>query len=210
MFHDNKGHLGIEKTYNAISEICHWKNVYSYISNHIKSCPKCQHCGYLKKNWWCAPPYTNVAPWYHVGIYLKSKSGNSYILSLVDYFTKWPEAFAIPDKKAETITSSLFTNFLTMGFPAIYSSDQGREFLNSVMSSLIENTNAVLRISTAYHLQTNGLVERFNQTIQQMILKICSEDQNDWDIFLPLIVIFISNNGPYLKCYIFKTKYLMY
>jgi hypothetical protein len=35
----------------------------------------------------------------------KSKSGNSYILSLVDYFTKWPEAIAIPDKKAETIAS---------------------------------------------------------------------------------------------------------
>jgi transposase InsO family protein len=53
------------------------------------------------------------------------------------------------------------------------------------MSSLIEKTNAVHRISTAYHPQTNGLVERFNQTIQQMILKICNEDQNDWDIFLP-------------------------
>ena len=59
----------------------------------------------------------------------KSKSGNSNILSLVDYFTKWP--------------------------------DQGREFVNSVMSSLIEKTNAVHRISTAYHPQTNGLVERF-------------------------------------------------
>jgi hypothetical protein len=41
-----------------------------------------------------------------------------------------------------------------MGFPAIYSSDQGREFVNSVMSSLIEKTNAVHRISTAYHPQT--------------------------------------------------------
>jgi hypothetical protein len=60
------------------------------------------------------------APWYHVGIDLvkmpKSKNGNSYILSLVDYFTKWP--------------------------------DQGRGFVNSVMSSLIEKTNAVHRIST--------------------------------------------------------------
>jgi hypothetical protein len=134
-------------------------------------------------------PIPIVAPWYHVGIDLvkmpKSKSGNSYILSLVDYFTKWPEAIAIPDKKAETIASSLYKIFLTMGFPAIYSSDQGREFVNSVMSSLIEKTNAVHRISTAYHPQTNGLVERFNQTIQQMILKICNEDQNDWDIFLP-------------------------
>ena len=73
----------------------------------------------------------------------KSKSGNSNILSLVDYFTKWPEAIAIPDKKAETIASSLYNFLLTMGFPAIYSSDQGREFVNSVMSSLIEKTNAV-------------------------------------------------------------------
>ena len=84
-------------------------------------------------------PIPIVAPWYHVGIDLvkmtKSKNGNSYILSLVDYFTKWP--------------------------------DQGREFANSVMSSLIEKTNAVHRISTAYHPQTNGL------------------NQNDWDIFLP-------------------------
>ena len=91
----------------------------------------------------------------------KSKSGNSYILSLVDYFKKWPEAVAIPDKKVETIASSLYTFFLTMGFPAIYSSDQGREVVNSVMLSLIETTNAVHRISTAYHPQANGLVERF-------------------------------------------------
>jgi hypothetical protein len=61
------------------------------------------------------------------------------------------------------LASSLYKIFLTMGFPAIYSSDQGREFVNSVMSSLIEKTNAVHRISTAYHPQTNGLVERFNQ-----------------------------------------------
>jgi hypothetical protein len=47
------------------------------------------------------------------------------------------------------------------GKKIFYSSDQGREFVNSVMSSLIEKTNAVHRISTAYHPQTNSLVERF-------------------------------------------------
>jgi transposase InsO family protein len=60
-----------------------------------------------------------------------------------------------------SIICSLYKFFLTMGLPAIYGSDQGREFVNSVMSSLIEKTNAVHRISTAYHPQTNGLVERF-------------------------------------------------
>jgi len=65
-------------------------------------------------------PIPIVAPWYHVGIDLvkmpKSKSGNSYILSLVDYFTKWPEAIAIPDKKAETIASSFSKIFSQWAF----------------------------------------------------------------------------------------------
>jgi hypothetical protein len=56
---------GIEKTYNAISEIYYWKNVYSDVSNHIKSCPKCQHCGYLKKTDDVLHPIPIVAPWYH-------------------------------------------------------------------------------------------------------------------------------------------------
>jgi transposase InsO family protein len=72
------------------------------------------------------------------------------------------------------------------------------------VSSLIEKTNAVHRISTAYHPQTNGLVERFNQTIQQMILKICNEDQNDWDIFLPECYFHIEQGKPIVRKFLSK------
>ena len=53
--------------------------------------------------------------------------------------------------------------------------------MNDVISCLTEKTKAAHRISTAYHPQTNGLVERFNKTVQSIILTTCSEQQDDWD-----------------------------
>lgn len=43
----------------------------------------------------------------------KTGSGNQYILIAQDYFTKWPEAFAIPDQQAETVAEILVTQFFT-------------------------------------------------------------------------------------------------
>ena len=110
-----------------------------------------------------------------------SKSGNNYLLTVMDYFTEWPHAVLIPNKSAKTVATALYNIFLVMGFPAIYSSDQGREFVNDVISCLTEKTKAAHIISSANHPLTNGLVERFNKTIQSMILKTCSEQQDDWD-----------------------------
>ena len=53
--------------------------------------------------------------------------------------------------------------------------------MNDVISCLTEKTKAAHRISTAYHPQTNGLVERFNKTVQSIIITTCSEQQDDWD-----------------------------
>lgn len=59
----------------------------------------------------------------------KTGSGNQYILIAQDYFTKWPEAFAIPDQQAETVAEILVTQFFTrFGVPIELHSDQGRNF----------------------------------------------------------------------------------
>ena len=75
-------------------------------------------------------PIPIVRSWHHMGIDLfimpQSNQGSNYILTVVDYFAKWPEATALPDKSARTVSSALCKIFLHMGFPAVVSSDQGR------------------------------------------------------------------------------------
>ena len=63
-------------------------------------------------------------------------------------------------------------------------SDQGREFVNKLSEHLYHLTNTHHRISTAYHPQTNGLVERFNQTLQRALLKLVRKEQDNWDDYL--------------------------
>jgi transposase InsO family protein len=70
-----------------------------------------------------------------------------------------------------------------MGFPAVVSSDQGREFVNGVLDTLQQKSKTEQRVSSAYHPEINGLVERFNQTLQNMLAKVCP-DENDWDLYL--------------------------
>ena len=60
-------------------------------------------------------------------------------------------------------------------------SDQGREFVNQVSKDLFSITNTEHRISSAYHPQTNGLSERFNQTLQRALMKLVNNSQNNWD-----------------------------
>ena len=60
-------------------------------------------------------------------------------------------------------------------------SDQGREFVNEVQEELFRLTGTEHCVTSAYHPQSNGLTERFNQTLQTALIKLVNESQNDWD-----------------------------
>ena len=70
------------------------------------------------------------------------------------------------------------------GAPKSILSDQGREFVNSTNQTLFHLTGIKHKVTSAYHPQCNGLVERCNQTLQRPLLKLVSEKQNDWDMLL--------------------------
>ena len=67
-------------------------------------------------------------------------------------------------------------------------SDQGHKFVNGVNKHLFALTKTQHRVSTAYHPQTNGLVERFNQTLQRPLLKLVGKEQDYWDDFLDSVL----------------------
>ena len=70
------------------------------------------------------------------------------------------------------------------GAPRSIISDQGREFVNKVCKRLFILTGTRHKIASAYHPQCNGLVEHYNQTIQRSLIKLVSEKQNNWNMFL--------------------------
>ena len=74
------------------------------------------------------------------------------------------------------------------GFCEVLISDQGREFVNQVNTELFRFTGTEHRVTSAYHPQTNGLTERFNQTLQTALLKYVNDSQTDWDYHLPAIL----------------------
>ena len=130
--------------------------------------------------------------------------GNRYIVTLVDYFSKWPEAEPLPNKSAKEVAPLLYRMmcwyqnfsahessfniyiilFHRFGSAEVIISDQGREFINAVTKFLFNMTGTDHRISSAYHPQTNGLVERFNQTLQKSLIKLVRKEQDDWDEYI--------------------------
>ena len=87
-----------------------------------------------------------------VGKLTPSDDGNMYMCVMVDYYTKWAEVYAIPNKSAEVVTQCIINFFYRLGAPQRILTDQG---------------NVKRSLCAPYHPQTNGLVENLNGTIQR-------------------------------------------
>lgn len=111
-----------------------------------------------------------------------------YIITCVDYYSKWVEAGALPNKECDGIAKFLYSLFCRHGMPRKVQSDQGKEFVNSLSDHLFQLTGVQHIVSTAYHPQTNGLDERFNQTLQRSLLKLIEEHEDKWEDFLDSIL----------------------
>ena len=103
--------------------------------------------------------------------------------------TKWPEAFAIPHQKAETI-ARLFVEHIVCrhGIPEELLSDRGANFLSALIQDICRLLGVKKINTSGYHPQTDGLVERFNSTLINMIAKSCDVKDRDWDDHLPYLL----------------------
>lgn len=121
-----------------------------------------------------------------VGPLKKSRRGNRYILTIVDYATRYPEAIALPSTEAERIAKELIKVFSRVGIPEEILTDQGANFIVSTLLQELYVLLHVRRIRTSpYHPQTDGLVERFNGTLKSMLRKFAGRSGKDWDEYLP-------------------------
>ena len=119
----------------------------------------------------------------------QTPNGNRAVLVVIDHATKWVEAKACADETAETAARFIFDNVVCRhGAPKEIWSDRGKCFTGEVMAHLSRLCGVKQRFTSGYHPQTNGLTERMNRTINNMLAKFVNENQLNWDELLPALV----------------------
>ena len=133
-----------------------------------------------------APPYPFAKVSMDIsGPYPTSLSGNKYILSVVDHYSGWPEAFALPDKSADNVAHVVIDEiFPRFGCPLQIVSDNGAENENKVIRKTLKELNVDHVTTSFYHPEANAKVERFHRTLHDILAKKLDDNLATWDMYL--------------------------
>lgn len=113
-----------------------------------------------------------------------------FILVIGDYFTKWTEAYPIPNMEASTVAKVFVNEFVArFGAPETLHTDQGRNFESALMKEVCQLLGVTKTRTTPYHPQSDGMVERFNRTLLSMLSTAIEDDEKDWDTKLPCLML---------------------
>ena len=190
------GHLGKQRTYLKIRTRYYWPGMKRDISSWCKFCKTCArsktHYGRARsemKPMLCGEPLDRVSLDI-VGPLPETANANVFILVVTDYFTKWVEAYSLPDQKAATVADMFVSRFVvTYGVPRIVHTDRGSNFESELFSHMCELLEIRKTRTTSYHPRCDGLNERANKTLQMMLKSFVNENRDNWDDLLPYMLM---------------------
>ena len=185
------GHLGVKKTTDEIISSFYLPGIHGDVTRFCQSCDVCQRT--VAKGSVSKVPIKNMplidTPFKRVAVNLvgpihpPSESGHRYILTLVDYATRYPDA--IPLKNiTETVAEALVDMYSRLGIPEEVLSDTGAQFISECMVEVSKLLSIKQLTTTPYHPQCNGLVEKFNGTMKSMLKRLCSEQPRQWHRYI--------------------------
>lgn len=187
------GHLGMKITLDKIRQRYFWPKMFAEITRYVSSCPDCQtrKTPPMRPSGLLQPLPPAQRPFQRIGMdflgpLTTSSNGNRHVIVMIAYHTKWVEAVATPEATAACAAKAfLEAVVLRHGAPEQVVTDRGHHFVAGMTKELFRLTQTNHARTAAYHPQTNGLCERFNRTIAEMISQYVSTDHRDWDEFLP-------------------------
>ncbi|XP_053539534.1 uncharacterized protein LOC124628632 [Ictalurus punctatus] len=192
--HPLGGHLGARNTLEKLRDRFVWPGMDAEVRTFCQQCPQCQRTAPRRP-----PPAPLIplpiigVPFERVGMDLvgplpKSARGHEYILVLVDYATRYPEAVPLRKATSQNIARELVLLFSRVGIPKDVLTDQGTPFVSKLMADLCRMLQVKHLRTSVYHPQTDGLVERFNQTLKRMLRRVVDEEGRNWDLLLPYVL----------------------
>ena len=196
------GHLGINKTYHKISNHFYWPGLKSDVSKYCKTCHTCQMVG--KPNQTIPKAQLQPIPAFDepfsrilidcVGPLPRTKSGNEYLLTIMCTSTRFPEAIPLRNIKTKSIVKALIKFFTFVGLPKSVQSDQGSNFMSGIFQQVMHELGIKQYRSSAYHPESQGALERFHQTLRNMIRSYCFDTEKDWDEGIHLLLFAVRES----------------
>ena len=186
------GHLATQRTRERLWFDFYWPGMSADVKRFCQSCDRCQRMcprSRVKKAPMEKLPLVGV-PFYRVAVDLvgpilpASEGGHRYILVMVDYATRYPEATPLKNIDTVTVAEALLEMWTRVGIPNQVLSDRGTQFVSEVMQEVHRLLSIKGLQTTPYHAQCNGLVERFNGTLKSMLKKLCDEKPNTWHRYI--------------------------
>ena len=210
------GHLAAKKTIGRITTSFHWPGITSDVTRYCRSCEICQKTvpkGKVTKVPLGEMPIMDV-PFHRVAVDLigpitpVSDNGNQYILTIVDFATKYPEVVALPRIETERVAEALLDVFSRVGFPTEILSDKGNQFTSDLMKEVCRLISLKQLFTTPYNPKCNGLCEKMNGVLKSMLKKMCQEKPKDWDRYLSA-VLFAYREVPQASTGSYHLNYFM-
>jgi transposase InsO family protein len=195
------GHPGIQGTYQYLRYRCFWPGLFDDVKAFVERCHACQLTRSRPSHHIPLLPLPVAShPFQIVGMDFlklpKTKSGKQYVLVFTDYLTRWVECVATEKQDGETVAEALLKLVVVRhGLPTTLLSDQGKAFCEGVAAKLYEKLGIHKKATTPYHPQCNGLTERFNRTMVEMLSRWRADiegkllpGEGEWDEHLPLLL----------------------
>ena len=167
------GHVSGRRLAKMLSRRWWWPRMQRDCIRHTQNCPECVVAG--GKNPKCLrPPLRSIPverPFQIVGVDImqlpRISSGYQYVVVFQDFLTKWPLVFPLKDQKATRLVHLLVEELVPVfGMPEALLSDRGTNLLSHLMSEVCQALGIHRLMTTPYHPQCNGKVERFNRTLK--------------------------------------------
>ena len=111
-------------------------------------------------------------------IHPPTDDGNRFILTLIDYATRYPKAKTLKKTDTETMAEALVEIYSVVGIPREILSDKGKQFTSDLMKEVGRFLSINQLTTTPNHPTCNGLVERLNDTLKTMLRRECEENLN--------------------------------
>ncbi|PIK61531.1 hypothetical protein BSL78_01544 [Apostichopus japonicus] len=172
----HEAHQGMTRTKQRLRELYWWPMMDVQVEDMIKDCFVCQQNDKTVKTAY-APLQPVLYPENHwdkiamdiVGPFEAGPTDCRFAITIVDYFSKWPEVCFTSTVTTTKITSFLKQIFSREGFPREVITDNGPQFKSKEFDDFLRERGIVHRCSSLYYPQANGAVERFNSVLKSIV-----------------------------------------